>query len=192
MQCCRDHKECATRGHVQCLEKLTREGRFLPFDSPDRKAAGEARRLQAWEAAVAACEAGHDRVLKLILKGWRPTIDNDVPWHLCDFLPTLTEEERDFSRANRLPGLPASIPEFRLCRAVVNAPSFACFRRLLSAGCRSPWLCILAAGTDKMKRFNAANRSRMHGQRSCPLPSSQHKEHDSFEGRVCRSPPTGT
>eukprot|EP00884_Botryococcus_braunii_P013827 jgi/Botrbrau1/22445/Bobra.0091s0047.1 len=142
-QCCWSHVDAAEAGHLQCLQVLTEAGRFLPLDAPDRASAGEARKLQVWEAAYASCRADHPHVLsRLFASGWPSSIDAALPWHMGDLA-----ERLDFAKE----GWPDDaldtdfLPELNLYRQAVRNPTPACLEALLEAGCRSVWICRFAS-----------------------------------------------
>jgi hypothetical protein len=61
------------------------EGDFLGFHDPERAWAGEARKGQAWLAALAACDARQPAVLRWLFAGGWPMADAErLPWHFRD------------------------------------------------------------------------------------------------------------
>lgn len=157
---------------MDCLEALSAAGRFLPLESPpaEREGAGEARKLQAWEAALAACEAGQPVALAWILRsGWGSLIDINIPWHVRDMVPQweakLLEAARIVRRLLRHSACQVHkfLPGIALCHAVVTSPTAACLDVLLRAGCRSKWLCTLAAEEGREDCFWAAEKA------GCPV-----------------------
>eukprot|EP00884_Botryococcus_braunii_P013447 jgi/Botrbrau1/22102/Bobra.0206s0028.1 len=151
--CCGSHVAAAEAGHLQCLEGLLEAGRFLPLHSPNRASAGEVRKLQCWDAAIASCRADHAHMLSWLFEGGFPSrIDAVLPWHMGDLL-----ERRDLVKEGwpqKVVGESGSsftffMPELDLYRQAMRNPTSACLEELLEAGCRSPWICRLAAHEGK-------------------------------------------
>eukprot|EP00884_Botryococcus_braunii_P022366 jgi/Botrbrau1/8813/Bobra.0335s0003.1 len=157
-QCCGGYMDAAEAGHLQCLQGLSEAGRFLSLGSPDRASAGESRKHEIWNAAFASCRADHAHMLSWLFEsGWPSSFDAVLPWHMGDLL-----ESRDLSRELviieklwdslmiRHGELREQfLPELDLyCQAKSN-PTPACLEALLKAGCRSVWICRLAAQEQK-------------------------------------------
>eukprot|EP00884_Botryococcus_braunii_P011807 jgi/Botrbrau1/20627/Bobra.113_1s0052.1 len=122
-------------------------GQFLDLYSPERGRAGEARREQAWDALLAACMADQAQVLAWLLsQGWPAEIDAAVVWHLRDIAQQLCAGNWE---TLYIPGMPDGdgwfLPEVKLYLYAMRNPTSACLEVLLRAGCRSEWLCPLAA-----------------------------------------------
>eukprot|EP00884_Botryococcus_braunii_P008645 jgi/Botrbrau1/17782/Bobra.0127s0035.1 len=157
IQACRDFKEAARAGHEHCLQRLGGLGEFLPLDSPDWAAAGEARKAQAWEASAVACSADHAPLLKWLFRaGWPPSSGTIAPWHMRD----------SFSRLPCLRSIDSSRfeefilePEYELYYNAVRSSTTACLEALLEAGCRSPWLCAIAAAEGREAHLRLAARA---------------------------------
>lgn len=132
---------------MECLRRLQEAGRFLGLSDPERECAGEARKTEIWDAALAACKAGHAKVLSwLFSAGWPDLIDAAVPWYLSDLAkPRGKGNWEDLY----IPGMPYKegwfLPEVKLYRYAMKHPDTACLEALLNAGCRSDWLCPIAA-----------------------------------------------
>jgi hypothetical protein len=149
-QCCLDHVTAASAGHVRCLQSLQMQGRFLGLDSPERGSAGEVRKLQVWEAAHCACKAGHAGVLSwLFAPGWPAEINAYVPRHLPDLVKPEHWDAQKVSCMEDIKGTPPQervfVPELLLCRYAMQNPDPACLVALLNSGCRSKWICDMAA-----------------------------------------------
>eukprot|EP00884_Botryococcus_braunii_P006198 jgi/Botrbrau1/1557/Bobra.0107s0045.1 len=169
--CC-DHVAAAGAGHLNCLEELCQMGNFLPLGSPDWAAAGEARKFQVFEAALAACSNGQAHVLSwLFSSGWPSPIETVFTWLVQD----LWEPPPDFASA--FPWLQEDFEpcllrvegdvepfwlEVRLCRCAVQQEKTCCLEALLDAGCRSKWICRVAAVEGKADFLALAAR------RGCP------------------------
>eukprot|EP00884_Botryococcus_braunii_P021265 jgi/Botrbrau1/7822/Bobra.9_2s0003.1 len=154
IQCCGSHVAAAEAGHLQCLQGLSEAGRFLLLDSPDRASAGEARKLELWNAAFTACKADHPSLLSwLFASGWPSVCDAELPWHGWDMLKGLDVIEE----CSPVSDMPCNIeekfspfmPEMDLYRQAVRNPTSACLEALLEAGCRSVWICRFAAQEGK-------------------------------------------
>eukprot|EP00884_Botryococcus_braunii_P010225 jgi/Botrbrau1/19203/Bobra.0077s0106.1 len=118
---CRDHVDAARAGHLHCLGDLCEKGLFLSLDSPDWATAGEARKSQAFEAAIAGCSSGHAGILAWIFSsGWPPDLQA-MPFVL----------------------------EYKLYCCAVQQPTPSCLEALLDAGCRSAWISHIAAREGK-------------------------------------------
>jgi hypothetical protein len=148
-QCCWDHVAAASAGHLHCLQRLQEQGQFLGLDSPERSSAGEVRKLQVWDAAHSACKAGHAGILSwLFASGWPAEIDAHIPWHLRDLVKP---EHWDAWNVPYLEGIrgispmdKVFLPEVQLCRYAMQNPEPNCLEALMTAGCRSIWLCDMA------------------------------------------------
>eukprot|EP00884_Botryococcus_braunii_P003816 jgi/Botrbrau1/13435/Bobra.0082s0039.1 len=141
---CADHVDAALAGHVRCLAQLCEKGLFLPLNSPDWQSAGEARKCQAFEAAIAGCSSGRAAVLAWIFSsGWPSNIKAIWCWHTRD----LWEQHEDLKKA--FPGLKIDtepfVLEYKLYCCAVQQPTPSCLTALLDAGCRSEWICRIAA-----------------------------------------------
>eukprot|EP00884_Botryococcus_braunii_P011272 jgi/Botrbrau1/20145/Bobra.0173s0047.1 len=157
LKCCGNYKDAARAGHEHCLERLGRAGEFLPLDSPDWAAAGDARKAQAWEAAAVACSADRAPLLRWLFRaGWPKSSDVVAPWNFPDSfswwhcLQTASRQKfGDF------------IPEheYELYYHAVRSSTTACLEALLEAGCRSPWLCTIAAAEGQEARLRLAARA---------------------------------
>jgi hypothetical protein len=157
-QCCRDHLKGGQAGHVACLERLQEAGRFLPLDSPDRESAGEARRAQVWEAAIEACKAGHAHLLTWLFRsGWPRKADVFVP----DDVPDVIADWNLLKSLN--PEVPPPLAELALYSYAVTQPCPACLAALLDAGCRSEWLCTVAALKERQDSLS------LSASRGCPV-----------------------
>eukprot|EP00884_Botryococcus_braunii_P022620 jgi/Botrbrau1/9041/Bobra.0376s0018.1 len=159
--CCGDHVGAARAGHIECLQRLQEKGGFLGLGGPDQERAGHARKAQAWEAAHAACGAGHGFVLTWLFDaGWPPAGDAVPQLYLR------TAEDWSFSWDADLglldAGLVPSQYEYLLYRSAVQSPTPACLEALLDAGCKSPLLCTIAAEQGNEAYLELAAR------RGCP------------------------
>eukprot|EP00884_Botryococcus_braunii_P002185 jgi/Botrbrau1/11968/Bobra.0115s0004.1 len=144
---CRDHVDAARSGHLHCLAQLYKEGAFLPLSSPEWVSAGEAKKCQVFEAAIAGCSSGLAYVLSwLFSSGW-PDIEAIFPWDMRDLL----EQHMDLMTA--FPELHVdSEPfclEYKLYCCAVQQATTSCLEALLDAGCRSEWICRIAAREGK-------------------------------------------
>jgi hypothetical protein len=161
-QCCRNPLAAASAGHLQCLQCLQEQQRFLGLDSPERGSAGELRKLQVWDAAVSACKAGQPGVLAwLFASGWPAVVDAHAPWHLRNVVkPDLWDARKepylevilgalegraDPELSPEMEVCRVYLPELRLCRYAMLNPDPACLQALLNSGCRSEWICLMAA-----------------------------------------------
>eukprot|EP00884_Botryococcus_braunii_P008646 jgi/Botrbrau1/17783/Bobra.0127s0036.1 len=157
IQACRDFKEAARAGHEHCLQRLGGLGEFLPLDSPDWAAAGEARKAQAWEAAAVACSADRAPLLKWLFRArWPPSSGAIAPWHMPD----------SFSHWHCLRTADGTAfehfilkHEYELYYNAVRSSTIACLEALLEAGCRSPWLCAIAAAEGQEGHLRLAARA---------------------------------
>eukprot|EP00884_Botryococcus_braunii_P011703 jgi/Botrbrau1/20533/Bobra.145_2s0082.1 len=145
---CRDHVDAARAGHLHCLGLLCEEGVFLPLNSPYWVSAGEARKCQVFEAAIAGCGSGHANVLAwLFSSGWPSDFDAIFPVHTQD----LWEQHEDFATA--FPALETDTEpfclEYKLYCCAVQQPTPSCLEALLNAGYRSEWICRIAAREGK-------------------------------------------
>eukprot|EP00884_Botryococcus_braunii_P013828 jgi/Botrbrau1/22446/Bobra.0091s0048.1 len=171
-QCCWSHVDAAEAGHLQCLQGLAEAGRFLTLGSSERATAGEARKLQVWEAAYASCRADHPHVLsRFFASGWPSSIDAALPWHMGDLAELLdfTKEgwpydTLDFAKEGRPDDALDKdfLPELNLYRRAILNPTSACLEALLEAGCRSVWICRFAALEGKPSYLELA------ASRGCP------------------------
>eukprot|EP00884_Botryococcus_braunii_P022367 jgi/Botrbrau1/8814/Bobra.0335s0004.1 len=159
-QCCGGYMDAAEAGHLQCLQSLSEAGRFLPLGSPDRAAAGESRKLQIWDAAVASCSGDHPHMLSWLFEsGWPSEFDAVLPWHMGDLLesrdllmedwPVKVEKgwisiDTEYQELRN-----QFLPELNLYRLAMWNDTPACLEALLKAGCRSVWICRLAAEEEK-------------------------------------------
>lgn len=165
-QCCHDWEEAARAGHVECLVCLQRAGQFLDLASPGRAAAGEARRAEAWLAAVVACRAGHAAVLEWLFQaGWPSAVDAALPFHLRDLaqspgsgLWSLLAVKPTSDHVDVRKRGPDCLVEGALYRAAVLQPTVRCLEALLATGCRSPWIPFLACVEERMEHLEAALR----------------------------------
>eukprot|EP00884_Botryococcus_braunii_P005776 jgi/Botrbrau1/1519/Bobra.0107s0007.1 len=160
-QCCRDYLDAARAGHTQCLQGLSQAGSFLPLDSPDRASAGELRRLEVWQAAITTCRAGHRPTLSwLFASGWPSSIDAALTWQTRDTVDlhqlmerrSLVEKDQLISQVCNWGESYSScytekhfLLELDLYRYAMRNATPACLEALLEAGCRSVWICRLAA-----------------------------------------------
>lgn len=139
--------EAAKTGHLDCLARLQEDGLFLSLYASERGTAGEARKAQVWDAALAAYEAGRAHVLAwLFADGWPARIDDRPPWHVHDVvLPT--DADLKLMSSLHIPGTQKLriLPDVKLYCAATRTPETACLEVLLDAGCRSEWICPLAA-----------------------------------------------
>eukprot|EP00884_Botryococcus_braunii_P005617 jgi/Botrbrau1/15056/Bobra.118_2s0004.1 len=161
-QCCWDHVKASEAGHVDCLRLFRKSGRFLPFGSPDRTLAGEARRDQAWQAASAACRANRSCSLRwLLASGWPTETEELAVGHLQD---TVSSWEGvpgwEYLRPKGLPLPP--LHELNLYRWAMKNLTPTCLEVLLEAGCCSPWICAIAADE------NRADFLALAAERGCP------------------------
>eukprot|EP00884_Botryococcus_braunii_P007213 jgi/Botrbrau1/16493/Bobra.0142s0087.1 len=159
---CEDHVDAARAGHLHCLAQLCERGLFLPLDSPDWASAGEARKCQLFEAAIAGCSSGHADVLaSLFSSGWSK-LRGMFPGHMQD----LWEQPEDFEKA--FPGLMIREPfclAYKLYCSVLQQSTPSCLEALLDAGCRSAWICRIAAREGK------ADFLALAAKRGCPCDS---------------------
>eukprot|EP00884_Botryococcus_braunii_P021970 jgi/Botrbrau1/8457/Bobra.0237s0074.1 len=152
VQCCGDHLAAARAGHTKCLQGLAEAGRFLPLGSPDRAAAGELRRLEVWQAAITTCRAGRRPTLSwLFASGWPSSIDAALTWQTRD-LVDLHElmDRRDLAETDRVISEVCCsetpfLLEVDLYRHALRKATPEYLEVLLEAGCRSVWICRLAA-----------------------------------------------
>eukprot|EP00884_Botryococcus_braunii_P005810 jgi/Botrbrau1/1522/Bobra.0107s0010.1 len=151
-QCCEDHLNAARAGHTQCLQDLAEAGRFLPLGSPDRASAGELRRLEVWQAAITTCRVGHGPTLSwLFASGWPSSIDAALTWQTRDTVDLrevmewsdLVEKDSLLSEVCDLKN--SFLLELDLYRCAMRKATPECLEALLEAGCRSVWICRLAA-----------------------------------------------
>jgi hypothetical protein len=113
-------------------------GLFLRLDSPERISAGEARKLQVWNAAVAACREDQATVLTwLFLSGWPAEVDACIPWHLWDVVKLEDGDTCEESKVNLM------IEELLSRYAILN-PGTASLMALLEMGFKSKWMCLMA------------------------------------------------
>eukprot|EP00884_Botryococcus_braunii_P008397 jgi/Botrbrau1/17559/Bobra.0166s0007.1 len=160
-RCC-DAIEASEAGHVDCLRLSTDSGNFLPFGSPDRTLAGEARRDQAWQAVSAACRGNHPRALRwLLASGWPTETEELAVGHLQD-TGSPWEGVRGWDYPRPIQTLP--VHELSLYRSAMQNRTSACLEVLLEAGCRSPWICAIAADEGK------ADFLALAAERGCPCP----------------------
>eukprot|EP00884_Botryococcus_braunii_P011808 jgi/Botrbrau1/20628/Bobra.113_1s0053.1 len=147
MKCCWDHVDAARAGHLCCLQQMHEAGQFLDLYSPERGRAGEARKAQAWDALLAACKADQAQVMAWLLsQGWPPEIDAAVVWHLRDIAQRPCAGDWERLNIRGMPYGPVwSLPDVMLYLYAMQNPTSACLEVLLRAGCRSEWLCPLAA-----------------------------------------------
>eukprot|EP00884_Botryococcus_braunii_P002730 jgi/Botrbrau1/12458/Bobra.0169s0006.1 len=161
-KCCSDHVEASEAGHVDCLWLFRKSGRFLPFGIYNRAFAGEARRDQAWQAVSAACRAHQPHALGwLLASGW-PTGTKELA--VGDLQDTVSSWDGvrgwEYPRPEKL-ALPP-LHELNVYRRVMKSPTSACLEVLLKAGCRSPWICAIAADEGK------ADFLALAAKRGCP------------------------
>eukprot|EP00884_Botryococcus_braunii_P021882 jgi/Botrbrau1/8378/Bobra.0237s0001.1 len=159
IQCCGGYMDAAEAGHLQCLQRLSEAGRFLPLASPHRASAGESRKLEVWDAAFASCRADHAHMLSWLFEsGWPADFDAVLSWHMGDVVKSrdligegwpvkargsCTVEDMDRELRTQF------VPELDLYRQAMRNPTPACLEALLKAGCRSVWVCCLAAQEQK-------------------------------------------
>eukprot|EP00884_Botryococcus_braunii_P011704 jgi/Botrbrau1/20534/Bobra.145_2s0083.1 len=158
---CRDHVDAARAGHLHCLGLLCEEEMFLPLNSPDWASAGEARKCQVFEAAIAGCGSGHANVLAWLFSSeWPSDFDAIFPVHTQD----LWEQHEDYATA--FPELETDTEpfclEYKLYCCAVQQPMPSCLEALINAGCRSEWICRIAAREGKADFLVLA------AQRGCP------------------------
>eukprot|EP00884_Botryococcus_braunii_P003053 jgi/Botrbrau1/12749/Bobra.67_1s0108.1 len=155
-ECCGDHLDAARAGHTQCLQGLSEAGRFLPLGSPDRASAGELRRLEVWQAAITTCRAGHRPTLSwLFASGWPSSIDAALTWQTRDTVDlhqlmerrSLVGKDQLISEVTQecLDSEEPLLLELDLYRYAMREATPECLEALLEAGCRSEWICRLAA-----------------------------------------------
>eukprot|EP00884_Botryococcus_braunii_P017576 jgi/Botrbrau1/4501/Bobra.0220s0034.1 len=145
---CGPHVHAARAGHLQCLGQLCEMGLFLPLTHPDWASAGEARKCQVFEAAIAGCSGGHADVLAWLLSsGWLSDIGAIFPRHMQD----LWEQHEDFAKA--FPGLKIYrepfFLEYKLYSCAVQQATSSCMEALLNAGCSAVWICRIVAREGK-------------------------------------------
>lgn len=139
-----------------------KDGSLSPAEPPKEGINGEARKLEVWDAAAAACMESQDRVLKRILgDGWPQAVDATVPWDMWDVLEewktedylnkfatneTLQLQSLIYRVFRKVKGDTAlSLAEWKLFNAAVAEPNPDCLSVLLTSGCHSLWLCRAAA-----------------------------------------------
>eukprot|EP00884_Botryococcus_braunii_P018384 jgi/Botrbrau1/5229/Bobra.0172s0092.1 len=151
-ECCGDYLVAARAGHTQCLQSLAEAGRFLPLGNPNRAAAGEFRKLEFWQAAITTCRAGHRPTLSwLLASGWPSSIDPLLLWQTRDTvnLHHLMERgdlvEKDSLISDACKSEKPFLVELDLYRHAMRKATPECLEALLEAGCRSVWICRLAA-----------------------------------------------
>eukprot|EP00884_Botryococcus_braunii_P008602 jgi/Botrbrau1/17743/Bobra.0127s0008.1 len=186
---CLDHVDAARAGHLHWLDQLCKEGAFLPLNSPDWASAGEARKRQVFEAAIAGCSSSHAHVLAWLFPSEWPSIEAMCRWDTQD----LWEQHRDFAAA--FPALMTDFEpfclEYKLYCCAVQQPTPSCLEALLDAGCRSRWICRIAAREGK------ADFLALAAKRGCPCDldvwkfaasSGQHAvlEVLAFDHAICR------
>lgn len=138
------------------MERLAEVGAFLAFASPARQSAGEARQAQAWEAAALACSTNHPRLLNwLFSRGWPDSMDKTVLGYLKDNVPMRLMR-------SGAPGGPADgillEHEYELYWNAVGNRRAACLEALIDKGCRSPWICAIAAAQGRKEHLRLAAR----------------------------------
>eukprot|EP00884_Botryococcus_braunii_P008462 jgi/Botrbrau1/17617/Bobra.0166s0053.1 len=158
---CADHVDAARAGHLHCLDQLCKQGHFVRTDNPDWPCAGEARKCQAFEAATAACSSGHTDVIAwLFPSGWPLKLLEIFSWDTQDLL----EQHEDFAKA--FPDLKLDREplffEYKLCCSAVQQATTSCLDALIDVGCRSAWLCRIAAREGKASFLALAAK------RGCP------------------------
>eukprot|EP00884_Botryococcus_braunii_P006170 jgi/Botrbrau1/15554/Bobra.0273s0006.1 len=158
---CRDHVDAARAGHLHCLAQLRERGLYLALRSRNWVSAGEARKSQVFEAAIAGCSSGRADVLAwLFSPGWARNIAAIWRWDTHD----LWEQHEDFAEA--FPGLSIDnepfVLEYKLYCCAVQQPTPSCLEALLDAGCRSVWICRIAAREGK------ADFLALAAKRGCP------------------------
>lgn len=147
LQCCKDHLIAARKGHLECLGRLQERGHFLHLHDPYRSFAGVARKTQAWDAALAACEADHPDVLSWLFHGgWPETIDAKSSQNSSGVAHSKGEA---ILRGLSITGMPFSgtwsPTELQLFKCAMENVSTKCLESLLVSGCRSILLCPMAA-----------------------------------------------
>jgi hypothetical protein len=139
--------EAAKAGHLGCLERMQHEGRLLSSCSQERKSAGEVRKAEFWDASLVACKAGQARVLTWLFRdGWPASVDATSEYSLSGLAQHL---DRCKVQGLYIPGMDYRdewfLAEVNLCRFALQTPNTACLEALLDAGCRSEWMCPMAA-----------------------------------------------
>jgi hypothetical protein len=148
LQCCANHMEAAEAGHLLCLKRMKQEGRLLACKGRLRRVAGEARRAELWDAALTACKAGQAHVLSWLVNccRWPSSVDATSEFSFSG-LAQLPEGgklgELDIPRMQYKDEW--FLAEVNLWRFALQNPDTACLEALLDAGCRSEWVCPLAA-----------------------------------------------
>jgi hypothetical protein len=144
-----------------------------------------------WEAATAACKAGHGHVLRWIFSsGWPSQVDGDLPWHLLDILD---EGENLWPDAFRTIQWTIAHPgrlEFELYMYALQTEDAACLEALLDAGCRSPWICVVAAYLGKATLLNMATDRGCRFNHIVPPIDPRHDSLDLLQA-VCRNKSSG-
>jgi hypothetical protein len=169
LQCCHNHIEAAQAGHIPCLERLKEDGRLLTTDhyfrsSQNKELSWEAQKFELWDAALVACKAGHAPVLTWLFGNdmalW-PSVVDAKPAHslsgLAQPLEWSQEEKLHLPYIDRHDWYHV---EVNLCHFAVINPSTACLKALLKAGCRSLWICLLAAREGREEHFALAVQHR--------------------------------
>jgi hypothetical protein len=144
----------ASAGHLTCLKHFQERGLFLGLDSPERSSAGEARKLQVWNAAVAACREGQEPILSWLFLSRRTSgrpaeVDACIPWHLWDVVTLEDGDKCTESKVNL-------IIEELLSRYAILNPDTACLMALLEVGFKSRWMCLMAVRKGKADFLNHA------------------------------------
>lgn len=172
----------AKAGDVASLEELEKAGRFHVRESSqgnEQDSVGEAAKLHAWEAVVAAFETGQADVLTWIFEKRPPdTLDVGIPWHVQDMVPLWQRKRLGAAKfvlqLDRLLGDwlcdrvsdVNSLSDIILCHAVISSPAVVCLDVLLGTGYRSPWLCTVAVMERKHRCFSTAAKA------GCPITES--------------------
>jgi hypothetical protein len=139
--------EASRAGHLGCLERMEQEGRLLRSHSQKRKSAGEVRRAELWDAALVAGEAGQAPVLKWLFRdGWPASVDATSAYSLSGLAnPLELCKLKELCLVQMRYQDEWFLAEVNLCRFALRTPDTACLEALLDAGCRSDWMCPMAA-----------------------------------------------
>jgi hypothetical protein len=131
------------------------------LDSPERSSAGEARKLQVWNAAIAACKAGQAMVLSWLFLSGRPAkVDACIPWHLWDVVKIEDGDtciqfevkimiEEMLSCFGILNPDSACLISYLLFHNAILLPDTACLMALLEVGLYSKLICFMAVREGK-------------------------------------------
>eukprot|EP00884_Botryococcus_braunii_P014235 jgi/Botrbrau1/22812/Bobra.0132s0136.1 len=152
IKCCWSSLAAGRAGHVECLQGMAQAGMLLPLDSPDRSLAGESRKREIWEVAIAGCRKEKEQVLAWVFRaGWPDTTitaaDAESPWLLAHLWNDWAGKEQIWNLFGYIGWRNAGRPfllELELYHAAVQCNTTKCLEELIDKGCRSRWLCILA------------------------------------------------